>query len=190
MLDDNLKAQLKAYLERLQRPVELVATLDDSATSNELRELLEDIRAQSDKITVVEKNDLDVRKPSFLITNPGTDSGVRFAVFVPGASDALVRGGRYDEVGAVFGRRRPAVGFSLDLKIVAELMAAKEGVSVRSAVRAPWGEDAALRQAVRQLRQQGQTVVCVLPGHEHEVQEFDCDRELSLIDGQWVVRSL
>ena len=70
MLDDTLKTQLKAYLERLQRPVELVATLDDSATSNELRELLQDIRAQSDKITVVENNDLDVRKPSFLITNP------------------------------------------------------------------------------------------------------------------------
>ncbi len=79
MLDDTLKTQLKAYLERLQRPVELVATLDDSATSNELRELLQDIRAQSDKITVVENNELDVRKPSFLITNPGTDSGVRFA---------------------------------------------------------------------------------------------------------------
>ena len=79
MLDDTLKTQLKAYLERLQRPVELVATLDDSSTSNELRELLQDIRAQSDKITVVENNDLDVRKPSFLITNPGTDTGVRFA---------------------------------------------------------------------------------------------------------------
>jgi len=79
MLDDTLKTQLKAYLERLQRPVELVATLDDSTASNELRELLQDIRAQSDKITVVEKNDLDVRKPSFLITNPGQDSGVRFA---------------------------------------------------------------------------------------------------------------
>ena len=117
-------------------------------------------------------------------------SGTRFAVYGAGHADALLRGGRYDEVGAVFGRRRPAVGFSLDLKIVAELMAAKDGVSVRSAVRAPWGEDASLRQAVRQLRQQGQTVVCVLPGHEHEVQEFDCDRELSLIDGQWVVRSL
>ncbi len=117
-------------------------------------------------------------------------SGTRFAVYGAGHADALLRGGRYDEVGAVFGRRRPAVGFSLDLKIVAELMATKEGVSVRSAVRAPWGEDASLRKAVRQLRQQGQTVVCVLPGHEHEVQEFDCDRELSLIDGQWVVRSL
>ena len=79
MLDDILKTQLKAYLERLQRPVELVATLDDSSASNELRELLEDIRALSDKVTVVEKNDADVRKPSFLITNPGKDGGVRFA---------------------------------------------------------------------------------------------------------------
>ena len=79
MLDDTLKTQLKAYLERLQRPVELVAALDDSATSTELRELLEDIRAQSDKITVVEKNEPGVRTPSFLITNPGQNSGVRFA---------------------------------------------------------------------------------------------------------------
>ena len=79
MLDDALKTQLKAYLQRLQRPVELVATLDDSSASAELRELLQDIRAQSDKITVVENNALDVRKPSFLITNPGQDSGVRFA---------------------------------------------------------------------------------------------------------------
>ena len=79
MLDDTLKTQLKAYLERLQRPVELVATLDDSSVSSELRELLEDIRALSDKVTVVENNDLDERKPSFLITNPGKTSGVRFA---------------------------------------------------------------------------------------------------------------
>ena len=117
-------------------------------------------------------------------------SGVRFAAYGAGHADALLRGGRYDEVGAIFGRRRPAVGFSLDLKIIAELMASSDGVAVRCAIRAPWAEDLALKQAVRQLRQQGHTVVCVLPGHEHEVQEFDCDRELSLINGQWVVRSL
>ncbi|HET8869523.1 MAG TPA: ATP phosphoribosyltransferase regulatory subunit [Aquabacterium sp.] len=117
-------------------------------------------------------------------------SGARFAVYGAGHADALLKGGRYDEVGAVFGRRRPAVGFSLDLKVIAEWMAANQGVSTRSAVRAPWGEDSALRNAVRNLRRQGDTVVCVLPGHEHEVQEFDCDRELLLIDGQWVVRSL
>ena len=79
MLDTNLKAQLKAYLERLQRPVELVATLDDSKGARELKELLYEIDELSDKISVVEKNDADVRKPSFLITNPGADVGVRFA---------------------------------------------------------------------------------------------------------------
>ena len=79
MLDDNLKAQLKAYLERITRPVELVATLDERPASQELRELLQDIRALSDKITVVEKNDLPVRKPSFLITQPGANTGPRFA---------------------------------------------------------------------------------------------------------------
>jgi len=101
-----------------------------------------------------------------------------------------VRGGRYDEVGAVFGRRRPAVGFSLDLKIIADLLTGSQGPNVRAAVRAPWGQDAALRDAVRALRGQGHTVVCVLPGHEHDVQEFDCDRELALVDGRWTVRAL
>ncbi|MBI2732250.1 MAG: ATP phosphoribosyltransferase regulatory subunit [Aquabacterium sp.] len=117
-------------------------------------------------------------------------SGTRFAIYAKGHADALVRGGRYDEVGAVFGRRRPAVGFSLDLKILADLLAGLKGLAVRSAVRAPWGEDPALRQAVRALRGQGHTVVCVLPGHEHDVQEFDCDRELALVDGRWSVRAL
>ena len=117
-------------------------------------------------------------------------SGTRFAVYGAGLADALVRGGRYDEVGAVFGRRRPAVGFSLDLKVLAELLASHRGLAVRPAVRAPWGEDPALRQAVRTLRGQGHTVVCVLPGHEHDVQEFDCDRELALVDGRWTVRAL
>lgn len=117
-------------------------------------------------------------------------SGARFAVYGTGHADALLKGGRYDEVGAVFGRRRPAVGFSLDLKVIAEWMSGNQTTPMRSAVRAPWAEDPALRQAVRGLRQQGHTVVCVLPGHEHEVQEFDCDRELLLIDGQWVVRPL
>jgi ATP phosphoribosyltransferase regulatory subunit len=114
-------------------------------------------------------------------------SGTRFAVFGGSSSDALARGGRYDEVGAVFGRRRPAVGFSLDLKVLAEHAPEPPRAS---AVRAPWGEDLKLRAAVRRLRDTGETVVCVLPGHENEGQEFDCDRELALIDDHWVLRSL
>ena len=114
-------------------------------------------------------------------------SGIRFAVYAPGAADALLRGGRYDEVGAVFGRNRPAVGFSTDLK----LLAACAAPDVRhTAIRAPWSEDAALRSAIRRLREQGETVVCILPGHEHEGEEFDCDRELAAVDGHWVLRAL
>ncbi len=114
-------------------------------------------------------------------------SGTRFAVYGADSSDALARGGRYDEVGAVFGRRRPAVGFSLDLKVLAEHAPQPPRAS---AVRAPWGEDLQLRAAVRRLRDTGETVVCVLPGHENEGQEFDCDRELALIGDHWVLRSL
>jgi len=116
-------------------------------------------------------------------------SGVRFAVYAEGCGDALVRGGRYDEVGAVFGRNRPAVGFSLDLKSLAALVALAAGTDTRTAVRAPWRDDDRLRQAVRQLRQRGETVLCILPGHEHEADEFDCDRELVEVDGQWVLRA-
>jgi ATP phosphoribosyltransferase regulatory subunit len=114
-------------------------------------------------------------------------SGTRFAVYGGASSEALARGGRYDEVGAVFGRRRPAVGFSLDLKVLAEQA---PNAPLASAVRAPWGEDLKLRAAVRRLRAAGETVLCALPGHEHEGQEFDCDRELVSIDDQWVLRSL
>lgn len=114
-------------------------------------------------------------------------SGARFSVFAPGASDALVRGGRYDEVGAVFGRNRPAAGFSLDLK---ELAAVAGRRPLRAAVRAPWGEATALRNAIAALRKDGETVVCVLPGHESEVDEFHCDRELVEVSGQWVVKAI
>ncbi|ACG79134.1 alkyl hydroperoxide reductase, subunit f [Phenylobacterium zucineum HLK1] len=78
MLDDNLKAQLRAYLENIRQPVELVASLDDGAKSKELLELLEEIAAASDKVRVVTGGD-DARKPSFAIVRAGTDVSVRFA---------------------------------------------------------------------------------------------------------------
>lgn len=119
-------------------------------------------------------------------------SGVRFGIYTPGASDALVRGGRYDEVGAVFGRNRPAVGFSLDVKELAGVAAKRP---LKAAIRAPWvgtGPEAApLRAAIATLRRAGETVVCVMPGHGSEVDEFHCDRELARdAAGRWAVRAL
>jgi ATP phosphoribosyltransferase regulatory subunit len=118
-------------------------------------------------------------------------SGARFAIYTPGAGDALVRGGRYDEVGAVFGRNRPAVGFSLDVK---ELAGVASKPPLKAAIRAAWLDESAdaasLREAIGALRAQGETVVCVLPGHESEVDEFHCDRELVRDAGQWRVKPI
>lgn len=114
-------------------------------------------------------------------------SGTRFAVYAQGSSEALARGGRYDEVGAVFGRRRPAVGFSLDLKVLAEHAPSPPRAL---AVRAPWSDDLKLRAAVRSLREAGETVLCVLPGHEQDAQAFDCDRELVCVDERWLLCAL
>lgn len=114
-------------------------------------------------------------------------SGARFAVYTQGGSDALVRGGRYDEVGAVFGRNRPAAGFSLDIKQLVSVVSPRP---LKAAIRAPWGEAQDVNAAIAALRQQGETVVCVLPGHGSEVDEFRCDRELVQVDGRWVVRAI
>ncbi len=113
-------------------------------------------------------------------------SGPRFALYGAGWSDALVRGGRYDEVGAVFGRNRPAVGFSLDLKALAEMARLP---AAGPAVLAPWGEQPELRAAVRRLREAGEVVVFALPGHDDVPQAVACDRELIEAGGRWVVRA-
>jgi ATP phosphoribosyltransferase regulatory subunit len=114
-------------------------------------------------------------------------SGARFAIYGAGANEALARGGRYDEVGAVFGRNRPAVGFSLDLKALAEVVVP---APARGAVRTPWSEGAEWRAAVRRLRDTGETVLAVLPGDRPETAAFACDRELVQAGGRWVLRAI
>ena len=79
MLDANLKTQLKSYLEKVSRPIEIVASLDDSARSQELLALLTDIATLSARVSVIERRGDAERKPSFSIGEPGKDTGIRFA---------------------------------------------------------------------------------------------------------------
>jgi alkyl hydroperoxide reductase subunit F len=78
MLDANLKAQLKSYLERVTQPIEIVASLDDGAKSREMLDLLKDVASLSSQITLLDNGD-DARKPSFSINRPGADISLRFA---------------------------------------------------------------------------------------------------------------
>jgi ATP phosphoribosyltransferase regulatory subunit len=111
-------------------------------------------------------------------------SGVMFSAYVDGVPNAVARGGRYDHVGQAYGRARPATGFSLDLREVARI----SPMEARScAILAPWRHDDALRASVAALRDAGEVVIQALPGHDHDLDEFACDRVLVERDGAWIV---
>jgi alkyl hydroperoxide reductase subunit F len=79
MLAANLKNQLETYLEKVTRPIEIIASLDDSTKSHELLALLNEIASLTERIAVIERRDDDERKPSFSIGEPGKPAGIRFA---------------------------------------------------------------------------------------------------------------
>lgn len=111
-------------------------------------------------------------------------SGMVFAAYHVGSHDAIALGGRYDDVGKSFGRARPATGFSMDLRQLHGLMQPKP---LQRTIHAPYRLDATLDEAIANLRAQGEVVVVDLLGKpEHHI-ELNCDRELVLRDGNWVV---
>ena len=114
-------------------------------------------------------------------------SGLVFAAYCGDSPSAIALGGRYDSVGAAFGRGRPATGFSMDLREVALRATAPEP---QRGVLAPLDDDADLREAIASLRASGTVVVCALPGHDGHWIEAGCDRILTKQDGSWVVRPL
>ncbi len=116
-------------------------------------------------------------------------TGMVFAVFVPGCGQEVARGGRYDAIGEVFGRARPATGFSTDLKILMDL-SPRDFDGRPGAIFAPADNDTRLDDAVAALRSQGERVVVALPGQVGDAHDMGCDRRLVRDAGAWVVRPL
>ncbi|MCP1643383.1 ATP phosphoribosyltransferase regulatory subunit [Pseudomonas citronellolis] len=113
-------------------------------------------------------------------------TGVVFAAFVPGVGESIAQGGRYDHIGADFGRARPATGFSTDLKTLVTLGQVRLDAPVQG-IWAP-AEGAGLWQAVQQLRRDGRRVVQALPGQDAaSAREAGCDAQLQLREGNWQV---
>ena len=108
-------------------------------------------------------------------------TGLVFAVYLEGRGSAVAKGGRYDNIGAVFGRDRPATGFAIDLKALVDDAAHSDAADVP--VIAPQSNDAALRAAVNALRSAGRTVVIDVPPG---VGLPNAER-LVLRDGEWVI---
>ena len=108
-------------------------------------------------------------------------TGLVFAVYLEGRGSAVAKGGRYDNVGAVFGRDRPATGFAIDLKALVD--DADQSQTADVPVIAPQSDDAGLRAAVTALRAAGRTVVMdIAPGVDLPYAE-----RLVLSDGEWII---
>ena len=111
-------------------------------------------------------------------------TGIVFAAYVPGCGQALANGGRYNDVGAVFGRSRPATGFATDLKALMALLPATEQEA--GAISMPDADDPALQEVASALRTAGEVVINCLSG----APDPRCDRQLIELDGKWQVQTL
>jgi ATP phosphoribosyltransferase regulatory subunit len=116
-------------------------------------------------------------------------TGMVFAVFVPGSGREIARGGRYDAIGEVFGRARPATGFSTDLRTLMDL-SERDFSDRQGAVFAPADDDPALLEAIAGLRGQGECVIAALPGQSGDAADMGCDRVLVQDAGSWVVKPI
>lgn len=111
-------------------------------------------------------------------------TGLVFAAYVAEQGRALANGGRYDDVGEVFGRPRPATGFSTDLKVLLDLSPGT--TQAGHAIAAPTGGDDALWRRISELRAAGETVVSQLSGQVDD----RCSRQLVQRNGEWIVEDL
>jgi ATP phosphoribosyltransferase regulatory subunit len=115
-------------------------------------------------------------------------TGLVFAAFVPARGKEIARGGRYDNIGAVFGRARAATGFSADLRVLALLASSED--EQRPTVWAPAGDDADLAVAIRDLRAAGTRVIQHLPGQDGDAVALGCTAQLEQHQQQWLVKPL
>jgi len=113
-------------------------------------------------------------------------TGMVFAAYVAARGQAVAQGGRYDDIGEVFGRARPATGFSTDLKTLLSLSTHKNNQV--AAIYAPADNDAELHKVISELRQKGEKVVCALPDQTGSAKDMGCDRELVKDGSSWKVQ--
>jgi ATP phosphoribosyltransferase regulatory subunit len=113
-------------------------------------------------------------------------TGIVFAAYVPGHGQALANGGRYNDVGAVFGRARPATGFATDLKALMTLLPAAAVTHGAISVPDDSAAQSGLQEKVSELRARGEIVINAL-GADADPR---CDREMILEAGQWQVQAI
>lgn len=189
-VDESLKAMfLKLPQLNGERHVLAQARVLFSDASTDLREALDDLEAIADRLAL--------RFPMLPISFDLAElrgyhyhTGVVFSAFVPSVGREIARGGRYDNIGGVFGRARPATGFSADLKTLTALSSTVILDHQPIRVLAPCLDNAELEEAIRDLRAQGVVVIQQLPNQTGSAKDLGCSSILEQDRHNWFVRAL
>ena len=189
-----INADLKAMLLKLPELNGGKDVLDKARTvflkaNNEVKEALADLESIAEKL-VVHFPFLPISFDLAELRGYHYHTGIVFAAFVPSIGREIARGGRYDNIGAVFGRARPATGFSADLKLLSSLSKQYCQVKQRKLIFAPYTDDVQLNEKIRELRANQQAVVQQLPGQTGSAKELGCTSILEQDNQIWVVRPL
>ncbi len=153
----------------------------------EIAQALADLRRLGDMLRTCDEG-VEVRFDLAELRGYHYHTGIMFAAYLDGQGQAIASGGRYDDIGAVFGRARPATGFSIDLRALAEIRGLAHEPT--GGIATSWSLDPELTREVSRLRAAGEHVVTVLPGSEQDIEELGCDRTLAYEDGSWQVKPI
>jgi ATP phosphoribosyltransferase regulatory subunit len=157
--------------------------------NNKVKQALSELQAIADKLAVLFPA-LPISFDLAELRGYHYHTGVVFAAFVPSVGREIARGGRYDNIGKIFGRARPATGFSADLKLLALLGKNNYLAETRTAIFAPADKDYDLIEKIRDLRAQGLVVIQQLPGQSGGAHEACCHSVLEKHNQNWQVLPL
>ncbi|MGJ0486797.1 MAG: ATP phosphoribosyltransferase regulatory subunit [Methylomicrobium sp.] len=190
-LDGELKAMFLA-LPLLNGGPEIIGKARQvfAGASSDLKQALADLETIAAKLTNLFPS-LPVSFDLAELRGYHYHTGVVFAAFTPEVGREIARGGRYDNIGSVFGRARPATGFSADLKLLAGLSYANGHIDApESKIFAPSLDDASLAEKIRDLRAAGNTVIQQLPGQAGDGAAMGCTAVLVKENQSWLIKNL
>lgn len=189
---------LKQFLSELDEvPTEIQEALlvlpnlyGDASILNKARDVLPklpEIESALNELEVIAKRFPEISVDLADISGYDYHTGISFALYAEGWHNALVRGGRYDNVAKAYGRERPATGFSLNLRRLVQGMALPEPIE---AIKTVWSDDKEQLAKIQQLRDEGHILVQLFPNTEQTNEEYVFTRELVFENNQWLLKNI
>jgi ATP phosphoribosyltransferase regulatory subunit len=152
--------------------------------SPEIVNYVAEVKALADSIK--DQSDISINIDLAELRGYHYHTGMVYTAFVPGKGEGIAFGGRYDDIGSAFGRARPATGFSTDVKSLLKFQKTEENIIKR--IFAPVSDDTSLQEKIAELRSSGKIVVQELEGQQATAREMNCEQQLTLKKGEWVVK--